>query len=117
MKRLLIILSIVICCTLAHDHSHHGHDHDHHGHSHDEPPSFKYTKQANEEVKQQQHNHAHQHHAGCGHSHDHPEPPKAKLSSAPEPGLCYFFRYHFKTINVISLLLSFQKPSTYGFIL
>ena len=32
-----------------HSHDHHGHAHDH-GHSHDEPPSFKYSKQANEQV-------------------------------------------------------------------
>ncbi|XP_037076698.1 protein catecholamines up-like [Pollicipes pollicipes] len=35
----------------GHSHDHHGHSHDHHGHSHDhfddEPPSFKYSRQAN----------------------------------------------------------------------
>ncbi|UJR34241.1 hypothetical protein I4U23_021646 [Adineta vaga] len=43
----------------AHDHGHgHGHAHDHghdHGHAHDEPPSFKYSREANEA----HHGHAH----------------------------------------------------------
>lgn len=63
-KRLLLMLLVILCGCLikAHDHSHHGHDH-----SHDEPPSFKYSKQANEEFKAKQQHHSHGHH---GHSHD-----------------------------------------------
>jgi len=35
----------------SHDHDHdHGHAHDHHGHAHDDSPSFKYSRQANEQL-------------------------------------------------------------------
>ena len=48
-------LLFVHCQNHGHSHDHHGHAHDHHGHAHDhhhghqhdEPPSFKYSKQAN----------------------------------------------------------------------
>ncbi|GAB6021909.1 hypothetical protein CHUAL_006072 [Chamberlinius hualienensis] len=58
-----LIVGIVLCWVMVngvighnhgHSHDHHGHSHDHHGHSHDEPPSFKYSKQANEEVPKTQ---------------------------------------------------------------
>ncbi len=59
-----VLLMLPPCCTSqahghahdhhGHSHDHHGHSHDHHGHSHDdhghaheEPPSFKYSKEAN----------------------------------------------------------------------
>jgi hypothetical protein len=66
----------------------HGHSHDgvHHAHSHDHHeevnPSFKYSKQANEKVKQNPEYDPHTHHHG--HSHDevrakrYAEPPKPK---------------------------------------
>lgn len=62
----------------GHAHNHHGHAHDHHGHSHDEPPSFKYSRQANEAIKEKveepkpskAHGHSHDAH---GHSHEHQE--------------------------------------------
>jgi zinc transporter 7 len=59
-----------------HAHSHGGHDHGHHhghhhghGHEHDEPPSFKYSRQANEKPAAQaaQHGHQRDHH---GHEHN-----------------------------------------------
>lgn len=39
----------------------------HHHHDHEEPPSFKYSKKANEEIKAQ---HNHQHHSHSGNTHD-----------------------------------------------
>lgn len=45
------------------------HGNNHHGHSHDEPASFKYSKQANEELLREEHHHGHHHH-GHEHSHD-----------------------------------------------
>jgi zinc transporter 7 len=62
-----ITLAILICKIQSHGHGHshdHGHDHGHahdhehdHGHAHDEPPSFKYSREANEA----HHGHAHSH--------------------------------------------------------
>ncbi|KAG5864508.1 hypothetical protein JTB14_030339 [Gonioctena quinquepunctata] len=46
------VLITFISNVSAHGHSHDDHDHsheDHHGHSH-QPPSFKYSKQANEKI-------------------------------------------------------------------
>lgn len=43
----------------------------HHGHSHDEPASFKYSKQANEEILNAEHHHDHDHHEHGHHDHDH----------------------------------------------
>lgn len=70
----------------AHAHGHHGHAHEQHGHAHDEPASFKYSRQANEAVKEkvnvpkppQDHGHSHDAH---GHSHDHQE----EAHTAPPP--------------------------------
>lgn len=42
-----------------------------HGHSHDEPASFKYSKQANEELLKEEHHHSHDHHHGHDHDHHH----------------------------------------------
>ena len=61
------ICILLFCQALGHSHSH---DHDH-GHAHEEPPSFKYSRQANEAVEHG-HAHDHDHHDhGHGHSHDH----------------------------------------------
>lgn len=55
----------------AHGHSHDGVDH--HGHSHEDvKPSFKYSKQANEEVKKKENHHQGHGHNCHGHSHDEP---------------------------------------------
>lgn len=78
MKVILMLNLIVLCVGHGHSHDHlsHGHSHDHslhshsHGHSHehiDEPPSFKYSKHANEKVAQSEiHSHRredeHNHH-------------------------------------------------------
>ena len=52
--RTLCVLTILYQCIVVlshqhvHSHSHeHDHAHSHHGHAHEEPPSFKYTQQAN----------------------------------------------------------------------
>lgn len=52
----------------------HEHDHDHHHHHHDDtPPSFKYTREANENVEK----HLPHHHDHDGHDHvHHAHPPK-----------------------------------------
>lgn len=70
--KLLSCLAIVLvgcaALTAAHGHSHDGHDH--HGHSHEEDvkPSFKYSKQANQQVKKEE-SHSHDDH----HHHHHEE--------------------------------------------
>ncbi|XP_057671436.1 protein catecholamines up [Diorhabda carinulata] len=51
----IILLSIDVCFSHIHSHE------DHHGHSHDEPPSFKYSKAANEKF-QETHHHEEPHH-------------------------------------------------------
>lgn len=48
----LLMLFIQTCTSHGHNHDHHGHSHDH-----DEPPSFKYSKAANERVHSEQHTH------------------------------------------------------------
>lgn len=79
---LLIVISCTSCLISAHEHSHdgghhhhqhHSHEHfdEHHGHSHDEVPSFKYSRQANEENKAKANHHGHSHN-------DHEEVPKTK---------------------------------------
>lgn len=73
----LILLISYACLSAAHGHSHDGMDH---GHSHEEVnPSFKYSKQANEQVKKQENPSAQHHHHGhdC-HGHSHGEEPRAK---------------------------------------
>lgn len=76
---LLVLLACSASLTAAHGHAHdggdHGHSHDgaHHGHSHEDvKPSFKYSKQANEEAKKAEPSH-HHHEA-----HSHFEKPKTK---------------------------------------
>lgn len=64
---LLVLLVGCAILTAAHGHSH---DEVHHGHSHDDvKPSFKYSKEANEQVKPKENVATHDHH---GHSHDEP---------------------------------------------
>lgn len=58
----------------CHGHEH-GHAHHHgHGHAHDEPPSFKYSQQANEQPPPGNHGHAHSHGEPHGHAHSHGQP-------------------------------------------
>lgn len=61
---LCLTLTQLILQTESHGHGHgHAHDHGHghgHGHDHDEPPSFKYSRAANE----LDHGHDHSHSAG-----------------------------------------------------
>jgi hypothetical protein len=83
-KSLYLALLIAFLCSSsikAHEHSHgggHHHSHGgghHHSHGHNEPPSFKYSKQANEEVKAKHQNHeAHSH----SHGHHHEEQKQTK---------------------------------------
>lgn len=67
-----IALGLIVCIvfltlpSLCGGHSHDGADH--HGHSHDEPPSFKYSRQANEDVLKKA-AHSHHDHAHAGHEH------------------------------------------------
>lgn len=59
----VVLLSILIfgCVQWCKAHGH-THDGDSHGHSHDEPPSFKYSKAANEpEIHHKEHDHEHHH--------------------------------------------------------
>jgi hypothetical protein len=87
----LILLVSYATFIAAHGHSHDGVHHAHsHGHEEDANPSFKYSKQANEQVKKQEPP-AHQHHGhDCGHSHDEPRvkrevPQQEKMSQKEVP--------------------------------
>lgn len=65
LKVFSIPLIVLVCCgslIAAHGHSH---DEDH-SHEEDVKPSFKYSRQANEQTKQQVNHASHNHH---GHSH------------------------------------------------
>lgn len=64
------IIAIVCCASLvdSHGHSHDEHDHHHH-HEEEVNPSFKYSRQANEQVKNQA---SHASHNSHGHAHDEP---------------------------------------------
>lgn len=87
----IVVLSFFSLPTLCSSHSHE--DHDHHHHEHDVNPSFKYSRQANEEftppVKKQHHQHEHSHdhhghdHGHHHHEHHHHEVPKSKKASEP----------------------------------
>ncbi|KAG4073960.1 hypothetical protein HA402_014165 [Bradysia odoriphaga] len=66
----IVVIVFVVFFTLPSLCGAHG---NHHGHSHDEPASFKYSKQANEELIKDEHHHDHGHghsHGHDGHSHD-----------------------------------------------
>ena len=87
------VLSILYV-TRCHQHGH-AHDHgdahdDHHGHTH-EPPSFKYSRQANEQQAHAHshgaggHNHAHDDHHGHAHDHGHTHGQAEKPSSKYSP--------------------------------
>lgn len=78
---LKLLCSFFILISCARSISAHGHSHDgvHHHHSHEEDikPSFKYSRQANEEVKYKEHIEEHNHHGhshGEAHHHHHDEP-------------------------------------------
>jgi len=49
LRLLLLVVGVALSLTQAGGE----HGHDHHGHSHDEPPSYKWSKQANEPVVQE----------------------------------------------------------------
>lgn len=92
--KLLSCLSILLvgCASLI---AAHGHSHDgvHHAHSHEDfedvKPSFKYSRQANEEVKKQENHEPHNHHGHShGESHHHPEPPKEVPKAKEIPAGC-----------------------------
>jgi hypothetical protein len=72
---LTLLFGVVCCALLVAAHSHDGHDHHGHSHGDDAKPSFKYSKQANEQPKEQAH-HGHGH--DC-HGHSHGEPHKEAL--------------------------------------
>ncbi|XP_001605825.1 protein catecholamines up [Nasonia vitripennis] len=64
----LIFLDLPVLCA---SHGHGDHDHHHHDHDHiEEPPSFKYSKQVNEQAaKQNAHVHVHNDHVHDHHHH------------------------------------------------
>lgn len=70
-----IALGLIVCLvflTMPRLCGAHSHDNsDHHGHSHDIPPSYKYSRQANEDIlKKEAAAHNHHGHAHAGHDHD-----------------------------------------------
>ncbi|KAL5281624.1 SLC39A7 family protein [Megaselia abdita] len=86
---LIVVVSFLSLPSLCSSHSH---DDDHHHHHHDDNPSFKYSRQANEEfkppVKQQHHHHHghsedHHHHHGPEHLHKEQHHHSTKKSSDP----------------------------------
>lgn len=97
-----------------HDHDHDGHHHhdenpsfkyskqaneqyedDHHHHHHDESPGFKYTQQANEEAA---HHHAHHDH----HDHDHHHHEGGHKASKPKPDTFYIWVHSLGSTLLIS---------------
>ncbi|KAL7034382.1 hypothetical protein ACKWTF_007939 [Chironomus riparius] len=63
---IFLVLTVILGTSLITAHqNHHGHQHHHHEHDHEQQPSFKYSRQANEEIKAQ-----HNHHASHGHTHE-----------------------------------------------
>lgn len=78
-------LTVLVCCvSFLAAHSHSPDDH-HHSHEEDVNPSFKYSRQANEQIKQQANHASHNHH---GHSHgephhDHQHVEKQKTKELP----------------------------------
>lgn len=86
-----VALGLILCLvflslpSLCGGHSHDGSDH--HGHSHDEPASFKYSRQANEEILKKKdahtgHGHENDHHHQQ-HNHDHHQEHKHKQDKIP----------------------------------
>lgn len=67
---LLVSCASLIAAHGSHGHSHDGDDHHHHSHDEDVKPSFKYSQQANQQIKREAVHASHNHH---GHSHDEPE--------------------------------------------
>lgn len=84
LKLFSYLLIVLVCCAsliAAHGHSHDG-DH-HHSHGEDVKPSFKYSRQANEEVKHESHHHHDDDHIhNEHHGHHHEANSKAKEPSA-----------------------------------
>jgi len=88
LKLLSLTLIAIVCFARlvdSHGHSHDGHDHHHH-HEEEVNPGFKYSRQANEQIKKQE---SHGGHSSHGHAHDEPhhdhhhsEKPKAKEAPA-----------------------------------
>lgn len=89
------LLVLIVSCTsfiAAHGHSHDGVHHHSHDDFDDVKPSFKYSKQANDQVKKPDSNHGHDCH---GHSHGgdddhhhhqhHEEVPRSQKQTAKEP--------------------------------
>lgn len=83
---LVSCIFVLSCYVQSHGHSHgghghshggHGHSHDHHGHAHDEvePPSFKYSQEANRPSNDDHHGHSHgkedHEHSHDDHGHSH----------------------------------------------
>lgn len=68
---LLILLVGCVSLIAAHGHTHDGDHHHSHGDFEDVKPSFKYSRQANEENKPQEKHGSHDHH---DHEHSHDEP-------------------------------------------
>lgn len=67
-KRWLVIALIIVIVFLSLPEKCQSHDH----HSHEEPPSFKYSRQANEGFKKPEHgHHGHDHHHHHDHDHGH----------------------------------------------
>jgi zinc transporter 7 len=68
---IFLVLFVILGTSLITAHQNH-HGHQHHHHEQEQPPSFKYSRQANEEIKAQHNPHAsHGHtHENHGHAHD-----------------------------------------------
>lgn len=81
---LIVVVSFLSLPTLCNSHSHDDH-HDHH--HHDENPSFKYSRQANDDlppVQKQQHHHHHTHEHQQGHQHTTKKSPLGKFYKFPK---------------------------------
>ncbi|XP_031623211.1 protein catecholamines up [Contarinia nasturtii] len=75
---LIVFLSFPhLCSAHSHDDHHHHHHHDHDHHHHEEPPSFKWSQEANAAYEDHHHHH---HHGEHDHTHNHVHTEKATKS-------------------------------------
>jgi hypothetical protein len=65
---IFLVLFVILASSLIKAQHHHGHQHTHH--DHEEPPSFKYSKQANDAIKAKHNSHGSHGHTHEGHGHD-----------------------------------------------
>lgn len=88
-KLIISLFAILVNCAVVIEAHGHAHDDDHHHHHEEVNPSFKYSKQANEQVKREvphaNHDHHGHSHGGEPCNHDHSEPHHSDKLKAQKP--------------------------------